>query len=72
MASPRTDALNRSRSRTISVVSALRRTGAMVVPYISLVDESTGLPTHLLPDSSPARTPPDPLPLPAPAPPPTR
>ena len=43
------------------------RAGAMVVPYLSIVDESTGLPTHLLPDSLPAHKPPERLPLPAPA-----
>ncbi len=43
------------------------RAGAMVVPYLSMVDESTGLPTHHLPDSMPARTPPERLPLPAPS-----
>jgi hypothetical protein len=41
--------------------------GGMVVPYVSLVDESTGLPTYLLPDSLPAPTPPERLPLPAPS-----
>jgi hypothetical protein len=43
------------------------RAGAMVVPYISMVEESTGLPTHLLPDSVPARTPPERLLLPPPS-----
>ncbi len=42
------------------------RSGAMVVPYVSMVDRDTGLPTHLLPDTMPSHKPSEPSPLPAP------